>query len=285
MPSSRLSCSARCASVLVGVRLDAGALLAHQQGDDLELRAHRRHAPAPRWTRGLDLAHGAGEHRDDAVVVEVAHRGAGSAARCGVAPDWRWPRRANRLLLRSCSRHGCRAMDGEVPRVPDGTPYDHGATTAERPAWSPHHKTGCEPRSSDDRRRRLRPLTERGDLDLRPTGRAARPGPAAQHSVSEAPWVTDLRCRSPLLGRQEPVPGTLAGPGHCSQEACWLVPDGGAGGNRTRVLRRRSRASPGAVSGVVFSVPALALTRRRRTQPQKSPAESSWPGLSSKPPR
>jgi len=202
-----------------------------------------------------------------------------------VAPERRWSRRANRLLLRSCSRHRCRAMDGEVPRVPDGTPCDHGATTAERPAWSPHHKTGCEPRSSDDQRRRLRPLTERGDLDLRPTGRAARPGPAAQHSVSEAPWVTDLPGRSPLLGRQEPVPGTLAGPGHCSQEACWLVPDGGAGGNRTRVLRRRSRASPGAVSGVVFSVPALALTRRRRTQPQKSPAESSWPGLSSKPPR
>jgi len=34
---------------------------------------------------------------------------------------------------------------------------------------------------------------------------------------------------------------------------------GGAGGNRTRVLERRTRSSPGAVSGVVFSVPALAL--------------------------
>src|SRR5690349_24019963 len=31
--------------------------------------------------------------------------------------------------------------------------------------------------------------------------------------------------------------------------AGWLV--GGAGGNRTRVLRRRTRASPGAVSAVV----------------------------------
>src|SRR5690242_18675282 len=55
--------------------------------------------------------------------------------------------------------------------------------------------------------------------------------------------------------------------------AGWLV--GGAGGNRTRVLRRRTRASPGAVSAVVFSAPALALTRRRQAQPQKSPAESS----------
>jgi hypothetical protein len=59
----------------------------------------------------------------------------------------------------------------------------------------------------------------------------------------------------------------------------------GAGGNRTRVLRRCSRASPGAASDVVFSAPALALTRRRQAQPQKSPDESSWPGLTSKPPR
>ena len=53
----------------------------------------------------------------------------------------------------------------------------------------------------------------------------------------------------------------------------------GAGGNRTRVLRRRTRASPGAVSAVVFSASALPLTRRRQAQPQKSPAQSSWPGL------
>ena len=54
-----------------GVRLDLGALVAHQQGDDLELRAHRgRHGSA--LDGGLDLAHGAGEHRDDALVVEVA---------------------------------------------------------------------------------------------------------------------------------------------------------------------------------------------------------------------
>jgi hypothetical protein len=36
---------------------------------------------------------------------------------------------------------------------------------------------------------------------------------------------------------------------------------------------------------VVFSVPALAQTRRRQTQPQKSPDEPLWPGLTSKPPR
>ena len=53
----------------------------------------------------------------------------------------------------------------------------------------------------------------------------------------------------------------------------WLV--GGAGGNRTRVLERRARSSPGAVSGVAFSAPALALTRRRQAQSGKSPAQPS----------
>ena len=58
-PSSRLSCSARCASVQGGVGLDPGPLLADQQGDDLELGAHRRGArgrapprPRPRARRG-----------------------------------------------------------------------------------------------------------------------------------------------------------------------------------------------------------------------------------------
>jgi hypothetical protein len=41
---------------------------------------------------------------------------------------------------------------------------------------------------------------------------------------------------------------------------------GGAGGNRTRVLERRTRPSPGAVSAVVFSASTLALTRRRQAQ-------------------
>ena len=87
IPSRRLSCSARCASVLVGVGLDPGALLADEQRDDLELGAHRGHHAAA-LDGGLDLAHGAGEHRDDALVVEVAHPtlGArGGAAGAGLA--------------------------------------------------------------------------------------------------------------------------------------------------------------------------------------------------------
>src|SRR6478672_9677859 len=85
-------------------------------------------------------------------------------------------------------------------------------------------------------------------------------------------WVLAL-ARGPLFSRT----------GHSFSCEYPLV--GGAGGNRTRVLRRRTRASPGAVSAVVFSAPALALTRRRQAQPQKSPAGSSWPGHCSKPPR
>ena len=49
----------------------------------------------------------------------------------------------------------------------------------------------------------------------------------------------------------------------------------GAGGNRTRVLERRTRSSPGAVSDVVFSAPALALTRRRQAQSGNSPGHPS----------
>ena len=45
---------------------------------------------------GLDLAHGAGEHRDDALVVAGRARDARARGAVRVAPDWRWPRRANR---------------------------------------------------------------------------------------------------------------------------------------------------------------------------------------------
>ena len=67
----------------LGVGLDPGPLLAGQQRDHLELRAQRlggRSALHP----GLDLAHGAREHRQDAFVVQLARRaltlgGAGGA--------------------------------------------------------------------------------------------------------------------------------------------------------------------------------------------------------------
>ena len=66
------------------VRPDPGVLLAHQQCDDLELRAHRgRHAAA--LGGRLDLTDGAGEHRDD--VVAGRGRVAGSAGRYGECPS------------------------------------------------------------------------------------------------------------------------------------------------------------------------------------------------------
>ncbi len=79
-----------------GVRADAGALLAHQQGDHLERRTTRALHRAALGT-GLDLAHGAREHRDDAVVVEVTHpavvprRGAGSAGTALVSSSQQAP--------------------------------------------------------------------------------------------------------------------------------------------------------------------------------------------------
>ena len=106
MPSSRLSCSARRLS-LPAVRLDAGALLAQQQGDGLELRAHGgRHAAA--LGGRLDLTDGSGEHLDDVATVADASlipRGGTASARLALA----WS--SHKLLLRHAG-HGRR---GSMP--------------------------------------------------------------------------------------------------------------------------------------------------------------------------
>ena len=87
MPSRRLSCSARCVSLLFSVRPDPGALIAQQQCDGLELRARRgRHPAVPQG--GLDLPDGAGEHRDDVVAAAAAPtvaRGATASPGLGLA--------------------------------------------------------------------------------------------------------------------------------------------------------------------------------------------------------
>ena len=62
------------------VRLHPGPLLAHEQRDDLELRAHRGRHPAALHGR-LDLAHDPREHRHDAVLVVVAR----PSLMCGAA--------------------------------------------------------------------------------------------------------------------------------------------------------------------------------------------------------
>ena len=90
MPSRRLSCSARCAVAAGRLGPDPGALLAQQQRDGLELRAHRRRHAAALGGR-LDLADGAGEHRDDVAVGRTRRWLRGALRR---APVWRWPGRA-----------------------------------------------------------------------------------------------------------------------------------------------------------------------------------------------
>ena len=84
IPSSRFSSSARAPSVDLGVGLHPGAFLAHQQGDDLELRAVRR-AELALLGLLLDLAHLAGEDRDDGGVV-VARTRALALPRLGHGP-------------------------------------------------------------------------------------------------------------------------------------------------------------------------------------------------------
>ena len=66
----------------LGVGLDPDPLLAGEQGDDLELRARRGSYGAALGPL-LDLAHRAGEHGDDALVVEVADA---ALAAVGTAP-------------------------------------------------------------------------------------------------------------------------------------------------------------------------------------------------------
>ena len=83
-PSRRFSCSARSAALMVSSCIDAGALLTHQQGNDLELGTSRR-LQGSALGAGLDLTHGAGQDRDDALLVAVAGLTPASGGRSGGA--------------------------------------------------------------------------------------------------------------------------------------------------------------------------------------------------------
>jgi hypothetical protein len=75
--------------------LDAGALLAQQQGDGLELRAHGRRDTAALGGR-LDLTDGSSEHHDDVATMadpSLVSRGGPASARLALA----WS--CHRLLL------------------------------------------------------------------------------------------------------------------------------------------------------------------------------------------
>ena len=155
-------------TVASGRRPDAGTLLAQQQGDGLELRAHgRRHAAAPGGR--LDLADGSGEHRDDVAAVADASllpRGGTASARLALA--WsshrlllcnagaRWPRQhAAQSRGRGDERPGQRAWCSER-RAACGSPRIDAAglgmlhADPEPPVGGAvHHGTGKSP--SDDR--------------------------------------------------------------------------------------------------------------------------------------
>ena len=83
-PSSRLSCSARCASVLLVVRLEPWPAPRGRAARRPGTWCASTAMTAPRCDGGLHLAHGAGEHRDDALVVEGG-RAAALVARRGTA--------------------------------------------------------------------------------------------------------------------------------------------------------------------------------------------------------
>jgi len=90
--------------------------------------------------------------------------------------------------------------------------------------------------------------------------------------LDPAPWPAQLRGPA-IVETEDPRHHQVPGIFRCRASR---GDRGGAGGNRTRVLERRTRSSPGAVNDGGFSAPALALTRRRRAQSGKSPGHSSW---------
>ena len=126
------------AAGLVG--LDPGALLAHQQRDGLELRAHGGVTRSALDGR-LDLAHGAGEHRDDAVVAGRG-RVAGSAGRDGERPS------GAGLVEPQLPPLECRAR---VAAAACRTPPPDGRGRSEAPAWCLERRAACGSEGSTPR--------------------------------------------------------------------------------------------------------------------------------------
>ena len=238
MPSSRLSCSARCGLGQLGVGLDAGALLADEQRDDLELRAAGG-LTGPRSTRGLDLAHGAGEHRDDPVVVEVAHaavvarRGAGvpglalatssqrpssGAAPAGCpAPAGRGRNAVRLLAATGASRNG---PPGRGPVAPEGV------APASADCWSclaavtgpcagPGRRSAITGAGSGHRRE-AGPAVLRSQVQRRYLGGDRPPGRVDRFATPRSQRGAERRC--------DPAPAACRGSpqGQAQRRVCWL---------------------------------------------------------------
>ena len=135
MPSRRLSSSAFWASVS-SVGAYVGAVLAHQQGDDLE--AH----PLPEGERSaldgrLHLAHRARQDGDDALVVLVAgvRRGAAAAALTlalgqGGPPGLGYASWNRRARVGSACTHGVEVWSGRQVRGGRRIGGDHSGTAS-----------------------------------------------------------------------------------------------------------------------------------------------------------
>ena len=114
----------------LGVGVEPGALLADQQGHDLEGRAAVGHHLAALGGL-LDLAHGAREHRDDALVVHALHLGAATPL----------PGLALRGLASASLSHsrpprmpGVRTPDNVAARVLPGATLSPGPCDGDRPS-------------------------------------------------------------------------------------------------------------------------------------------------------
>ncbi len=181
----------------------------------------------------------------------------------------RWPRRAIpelmlRLYTASAVREWWRAVRGAAGESPAGG-WTTGAASAARAG-----DRGPPPRSPPPGRH------QSGAIMDGMTGAAARAEPG---------WVfprpTTGLSQKHLRHDARAIPGSSVAQDRCS----YGVTKRGAGGNRTRVLRRWSRTSPGAVC-VTFSQPRR--SRRHvadRLSRCKSPDQIPRPGLISQPPR
>ena len=214
-----------------GVVLDAGALGAHEQGDDLELRPVGRARLALRADPGLDLAHPACEHRDER--SRVVSSGLGTVAPAvSLEPsvDRRRTRagmfllvmqvtascappaggRAWAVVTRSVARRSTldvplsrSRVEAEVSTCASGverSPMAEAAPAARGASW---HRDPSTLHADDRYRRRARDATVPGAVRDRRAQRSAEADPDDDaDEVGDRPWRAGprRRCARPRAG-------------------------------------------------------------------------------------
>ncbi len=158
----------------------------------------------------------------------------------------------------------------------------HRATPAT--AYNARPKTGpTADRSTETHHRVLSDKVDKdGKLSLRLNGRMHHIGMGAEHARTQVLKLVDglhVRIINAATGEhQDPDPRKPEDRTQVLGPVCPVSPErsqGGAAGNRTPVLERRSRSSPGAVRDGVFSAPVLATD----TSPTGSVRMKSRPSL------